>query len=265
MLFPLYDRNPHARFPIVTLLLIGANVFFFWQSISSGPEGFADTVYENGFVPQRLTRLGEDRPVQVEQPVIDQQGQQRAILRQLSTDSADVYPTLFSMMFLHGGWLHLLSNMWMLWVFGDNVEDRLGRLVYPFFYVVGGLLAVLAQWAIDPMSTQPVIGASGAVAAVLGAYAITFPGAKVRTLIFVGFPFLFDLPAMLVLGAWFLLQTIAGVQGLGAPAEVEASVAFWAHIGGFVAGVILMPLLTLGAQPPDKDWRTESQEMFDFS
>jgi membrane associated rhomboid family serine protease len=154
--------------------------------------------------------------------------------------------------------------MWMLWVFGDNVEDRLGRFVYPFFYVVGGLLAILTHWAIDPMSTQPVIGASGAVAAVLGAYAITFPGAKVRTLIFIGLPLLFDLPALIVLGAWFLLQTFMGMQGLGAPADVEASVAFWAHIGGFIAGVVLMPLLTIGANPPDKDWRTESREMFKF-
>lgn len=265
MLFPLYDRNPHARFPIVTLLLIAANVFFFWQSINAGPDGFANTVYENGFVPQRLTRMGDPQPVQVEQPAVDNQGNEVAIQRNLSTDAAEVYPTLLSMMFLHGGWLHLISNMWMLWVFGDNVEDRLGRFVFPFFYIVGGLLAALAHWAIDPMSTQPVIGASGAVAAVLGAYAVTFPGAQVRTLVFLGFPLLFDLPAMLVLGAWFLMQTIAGVQGLGAPADVEASVAFWAHIGGFVAGVVLMPLMTVGANPPEKDWRTENDSMFDFS
>ncbi|TWT94749.1 Rhomboid family protein [Botrimarina colliarenosi] len=260
MLFPLYDRNPHARTPIVTLVLILANVICFWVSTQQGPGGFAKTVYERGFVPQRLTRLNDPQPVIAQQKLNDKQ----VMVVQLSTKAEEVYPTLISMMFLHGGWLHLISNMWMLWVFGDNVEDRLGRFVYPFFYIVGGLLAVLAHWAIAPMSTQPVIGASGAVAAVLGAYAVTFPGAKVRTLIFVGFPFLFDLPALLVLGAWFLLQTIAGVQGLGAPADIEASVAFWAHIGGFVAGVVLMPLLTVGAHPPDKDWRTESREMFEF-
>ncbi|MEO0530967.1 MAG: rhomboid family intramembrane serine protease [Planctomycetota bacterium] len=168
MLFPLYDRNPHHRFPVITVLLIAANVFFFWQSIQDGPRGFAETVYTRGFIPQRLTRLGEAEPVLVEEKIEDRRGQQFVVQRQLSTTTEEVYPTLLSMMFLHGGWLHLISNMWMLWVFGDNVEDRLGRFVYVFFYLVGGLLAVLTHWFIDPMSTQPVIGASGAVAAVLG-------------------------------------------------------------------------------------------------
>jgi len=266
MLFPLYDRNPHARLPIITIALIVANVFCFWLSVQNGPEGFVRTVYERGFVPQRLTRLDDPAPVISQQPIgkKDENGQQETLVVQLSTKPEEVYPTLLTMMFMHGGILHLVSNMWMLWVFGDNVEDRLGRFVYPFFYVVGGLLAILTHWAIDPMSTQPVIGASGAVAAVLGAYAITFPGAKVRTLIFIGLPLLFDLPALVVLGAWFLMQTFMGMRGLGAPVDVEASVAFWAHIGGFIAGVVLMPLLTIGAHPPDKDWRTESREMFNF-
>ncbi|QDV75847.1 rhomboid family intramembrane serine protease [Botrimarina mediterranea] len=260
MLFPLYDRNPHARLPIVTIALIVANVFCFWVSVQNGPEGFVRAVYERGFVPQRLTRLDDPAPV-ISQ---NQMPGNQVLVVQLSTKAEEVYPTLLTMMFMHGGILHLLSNMWMLWVFGDNVEDRLGRFVYPFFYIVGGLLGTLAQWAIDPMSTQPVIGASGAVAAVLGAYAITFPTAKVRTLIFIGIPLLFDLPALVVLGGWFLIQMLMGVEGLGAPADVNASVAFWAHIGGFVAGLVLMPLLTIGAHPPDKDWRTESREMFDF-
>lgn len=264
MLFPLYDRNPHSRLPIITIVLIAANVFCFWRSIQEGPRGFAETVYQRGFIPQRLTRLGEEEPVLIEEKLEDADGRKFVMQRKLSTTADDVYPTLLSMMFLHGGWLHLISNMWMLWVFGDNVEDRLGRFVFVFFYVVGGLLAVLTHWFIDPMSTQPVIGASGAVAAVLGAYAVTFPAAKVRTLIFIGIPLLFDLPSWIVLGAWFLLQTIAGVQGLGAPADVEASVAFWAHIGGFAAGALLMPLLTIGANPPDQDWRTESRKMFEF-
>ncbi|MEN0111454.1 MAG: rhomboid family intramembrane serine protease, partial [Planctomycetota bacterium] len=131
MLFPLYDRNPHARVPVVTLLLIAANVFCFWRSISAGEMGFAETVYERGFVPARLTGLGEGDPVTVDQPI----DERRVLRRELSTNAEAVYPTLFTMMFLHGGWFHLLSNVWMLWVFGDNVEDRLGRLVYPFFYV----------------------------------------------------------------------------------------------------------------------------------
>ena len=264
MLFPLFDRIPHSRIPILTIVLIAVNVFCFWRSIEQGPEGFADTVYERGFVPKRLTHLDEGQPVQVQIEMQDQQGKKAVLRKQLSTKTADVYPTLVSMMFLHGGWLHLISNMWMLWVFGDNVEDRLGRVVFLLFYLAGGLIAVLTHWAIDPESTQPVIGASGAVAAVLGAYAITYPTSKVKTLIFVGIPWFVDLPSWIVLGAWFLLQTIAGIQGLGAPADVEASVAFWAHIGGFLAGMILMPCLTIGAEPPDEDWQGESRNQFDF-
>ena len=264
MLFPLYDRNPHHRFPWVTLLLIGLNVFFFWQSVNRGERGFIETVYEHGFVPQRLTRLGEEKPVVIDQEIKDQQGNPARLTAQLSTDPNEVYPTLVTMMFLHGGWLHLISNMWMLWVFGNNIEDRLGRFIFVIFYLLSGLVAVFSQWAIDPMSTQPVIGASGAVAGVLGAYLITFPSAKVRTLLFLGFPLLLDLPAFLVLGAWFLLQGIAGVQGLGAPVNVNVSVAFWAHIGGLIAGILLMPLLGIGASPPGEDWRSESREMFEF-
>ena len=265
MLLPLYDKNPHRRFPIVTVLLIAANVFFFWQSVSGPdqPTGFIRTVLEYGFVPARLTEIDSGEAVQIQQQLPDG----KAVQAKLSTDSADVYTTIVTMMFLHGGILHLVSNVWMLWVFGDNVEDRLGRFIYLLFYVLGGVVAILTQWYIDPTSTKPVIGASGAVAAVLGAYVVTFPAAKVKTLVFIGLPLVFDLPSVVVLGGWLLLQTIAGVAaiGVGAPAEMEVSVAFWAHIGGFVAGVVLMPLLTIGVTPPgEPDWRTESREAFEF-
>ncbi|MGL4514388.1 MAG: rhomboid family intramembrane serine protease [Lacipirellulaceae bacterium] len=258
MLFPLYDRNPHRGFPVVTLLLIAANVLCFWLSISGGELPFIETVYERGFVPQRLTRLGEEEPVIVQQDLPDG----RRLTARLSTAPEAVYGSMFSMMFLHGGWVHLLSNLWMLWVFGDNVEHRLGRFVYAAFYVVGGLVAVLTHWMIDPQSTQPVIGASGAVAAVLGAYTVSFPAAKVKTLLFIGIPLLLDLPALLVLGAWFALQMIAGLQVFAAPAAVDVSVAFWAHIGGYVTGLVLTPLLTIGASPPNEDWRSEARELF---
>lgn len=260
MIFPLYDRNPHTRLPIFVILLIVANLGAFWYSISEDTEQYVRIVYEYGFVPDRLTHVGDPQPVVVEQDLEDG----RRMSAQLSTDPASVYPTLFTMMFLHGGWLHILSNLWMLWVFGDNVEYRLGRVVFVFFYLVCGVLAILTQWAVDPESTRPVIGASGAVAGVLGAYAVTFPSAKVKTLVFLGFPLLLDLPAALVLGVWFILQMVAGVMGLGAPAAVDTSVAFWAHIGGFVAGVILMPLLSITSEPADQDWRVESQELFEI-
>lgn len=260
MLFPLYDLNPNARWPVLTALLILANVGCFLWSIQDGPDGYAATVYERGFVPQRLTRLDDPQPVKIETELPDG----GKLEGQLTTASADVFPTLLSSMFLHGGWLHLIANMWMLWVFGDNVEDRLGRFVYLFFYVTGGLLAMLSQWVADPMSVTPVIGASGAIAAVLGAYAITFPMAKVKTLVFIGLPLLLSLPSALVLGGWLLLNLVGAFQAFGMQGELGIRVAYWTHIGGFVAGVVLMPLLTLGAEPPDEDWRTESREMFEF-
>ena len=165
-------------------------------------------------------------------------------------------------MFLHGGWGHLLMNMWMLWVFGNNIEDRLGHFAYLVFYILGGVLATLAFWASDPGSLMPVIGASGAVAAVLGGYAITFPTAKVRTLVFFLLILIVDIPALILLGIWFALQVVSGLMGLWG--VVMEPVAFWAHIGGFLAGMILMPLFTLGGSPPGKDWRKETEEMFRF-
>lgn len=260
MLFPLYDLNPHARWPIVTALLVVANLGCFLWAMRDGPEGYTNTVYEQGFVPQRLTRLDDPEPVKIDLQLPDG----GTIQGELSTDAEKVYPTLLTSMFLHGGWLHLISNLWMLWVFGDNVEDRLGRFVYLFFYVVGGLFAMLSQWLSDPMSVTPVIGASGAIAAVLGAYAITFPLAKVQTLVFVGLPLFLRLPSALVLGVWLLINLMGVFQALDDQAELGIRVAYWTHIGGFVAGVVLMPLLTLGAEPPDKDWRTESREVFEF-
>lgn len=260
MLLPLYDLNPHARWPLVTALLIAANIGCYFWSTQGGQDGFTEVIFKQGFVPQRLTRLDDPQPVKINLELPDGGN----IEGELSTKPEEVYPTLFTSMFLHGGLLHLIANLWMLWVFGDNVEDRLGRVVYLFFYVVGGLLAMLSQWFSDPMSTTPVIGASGAIAAVLGAYAITFPMAKVKTLVFIGIPLFLSLPSALVLGGWLLLNLMGGLQAIDGQAEIGVRVAYWTHIGGFVAGVILMPLLTLGAEPTDKDWRTESREMFEF-
>jgi membrane associated rhomboid family serine protease len=158
---------------------------------------------------------------------------------------------MFTSMFMHAGLMHLLSNMWFLWLFGNNVEDRLGHVVYLFFYLVGGLAALACHWATNPSSPVPVVGASGAVAAVLGAYAITFPFAKVRTLVFLFvFVTIIDLPALMVLGFWFLGQLLEARHALNA--GVDGGVAFMAHVGGFVAGLILMPLLG-GTRPPPEE------------
>jgi membrane associated rhomboid family serine protease len=263
MLFPLYVLNPRLRFPIATLLIIFANILVMgWLSQERAIEQ-SKIAAEYGFVPARLTLLGSgkavDVPVQTFR-IFGMRGPQ--LVMRVSTDARNVYRTFFSMMFLHGGWMHLLMNMWMLWLFGPNIEDRLGHVVFSLFYALGGVVAMLAFWASDPSGVMPVIGASGAVAAVLGAYAVTFPAAKVRTLIFFIFILIFDLPALAVLGVWFMLQVVSGMMGLwGLPVE---PIAFWAHVGGFVAGMILMPLLSFGASPPGADWRKESDDMFRF-
>jgi membrane associated rhomboid family serine protease len=152
--------------------------------------------------------------------------------------------TLVTATFLHAGWLHLGGNMLFLWVFGDNVEDRLGHGVYLLFYLVCGVAANLAQVVVDPASTIPALGASGAIAGVMGAYAITFPGARVSVL----FPLLFffwivDVPALLLIGVWFVTQFFNGVATLAVTGIGGGGIAWWAHIGGFVVGLILMLIL----------------------
>jgi membrane associated rhomboid family serine protease len=141
--------------------------------------------------------------------------------------------------FLHGGWLHLGGNMLYLWIFGNNVEDRFGRTRFLAFYLLGGILAALSQVAIDPSSPVPTIGASGAIAATLGAYLVLFPRARVTTLVFLGFFYqLIDVPAIAVLGFWFVLQLVDGLTSLGS-VQTGGGVAFFAHIGGFVFGAVL--------------------------
>jgi membrane associated rhomboid family serine protease len=263
MLFPLYVLNPRLTFPLVTLLIIAANVMVMgWLSQVRAIDQ-SRIAAEYGFVPARLTLLGSGRPVDVPVQTLRIFGMPgpQLVLR-VSTDARSVYRSFFSMMFLHGGWMHLLMNMWMLWLFGPNIEDRLGHLVFTMFYVLGGIVAMLVFWASDPVGRMPVIGASGAVAAVLGGYAVTFPAAKVRTLFFFIFILIFDLPALVLLGIWFLLQVVSGMLGLWGFAMEP--VAFWAHVGGFVAGMILMPLLSFGASPPGTDWRKETDDMFRF-
>ena len=264
MLFPLYDLNPHQRFPWFTLLLIAANVGVTGWMYSLSEREQSEMALRYGFVPARLSELGKGQPIAAPLLAIDpQSGQpvQKGVVA-LSTAPADVYLTFLTTMFLHGGWLHLVTNMWMLWVFGNNIEDRLGHLLFVAYYLVGGLLATLCFWFSDPDGLIPVVGASGAVAAVLGGYAVTYPMAKVRTLVFLIVIMVVDLPALVVLGIWFVLQVASGMMGLFD--VVLEPVAFWAHVGGFVAGMILMPLLTLGASPPGTDWRKESDDMFRF-
>jgi membrane associated rhomboid family serine protease len=149
------------------------------------------------------------------------------------------WATLFTSMFMHGGWMHLGFNMLFLWIFGDNVEDSMGHVRYLLFYLICGVAAALAQALINTASTVPMVGASGAISGVLGAYLLLHPRATVRTVIFLGiFVTMMHLPAMIVLGLWFVMQLVSATFS----ASGEAGVAFWAHVGGFVAGMALVPV-----------------------
>jgi membrane associated rhomboid family serine protease len=216
---PLRDANPTRRTPIVTLGLIAACfVAFAWQLgllASGGPPLLESFLREHGVVPAALSAaVGAGRFAS--EPVLD----------------------LLTSQFLHVGWLHLLANMAYLWIFGNNIEDRLGRPAFLAFYLAGGIAAGVAQVLIEPTSTIPLVGASGAIAATLGAYLVLFPAARILSLVFLVFFYqLIQVPAVIVLGFWFVLQLIDGVASLGTTAE--GGVAFFAHIGGFVAGALI--------------------------
>jgi membrane associated rhomboid family serine protease len=217
-LIPLRDKNPTHRIPFVNVSIILANVAVFIYELSLGERELERFFLQFGVVPQYVTTA----------------------LYSFDVGLATILP-LFSSMFLHGGWLHLGGNMLYLWVFGDNVEDKLGHGRYLLFYVLTGLAASFAHIAIDPLSEIPTVGASGAISGVLGAYLLMFPGARVVTLIPV-FMFLqvAELPALVVLGLWFVLQFFNGLASLGYETAGMGGVAWWAHIGGFVAGLILV-------------------------
>jgi rhomboid family protein len=217
---PLRDANPVRRTPIITIATIVACVaaFAYTQGIEAsqgvaGVEEFFDTY---GVVPAQLTAAWSS-------------GQY------LGPETLAV----FTSMFLHVNLIHLVGNMIYLWIFGNNIEDKLGRFWFIGFYLVGGVAAVLAQVLINPSSEVPMVGASGAISAVLGAYLVLFPGARILSLVFLGFFYqLIEVPAVLVLGFWFVLQLIDGIASLGL-AGAEGGVAFFAHIGGFAAGVAI--------------------------
>lgn len=215
-MLPLRDVNPTRTFPLVTIALIAVNVLVFIYELILGPqlEGF---VQSWAIIPYEITH-GVDLPPASIQPI---------------------YLTLITAMFLHGGIVHIAGNMLFLWIFGNNIEDAMGSLRFIVFYLLCGLVAAFAQIAVGPNSDIPNIGASGAIAGVLGAYLLLFPRAEVQTLVFLGFFVrLVRLPALLFLGLWFVLQLFSGVAGLGM--EAMGGVAWFAHIGGFIAGIVLI-------------------------
>jgi membrane associated rhomboid family serine protease len=216
-MIPIRDNIPSSRFPVLTLGIIGINALVFFQELKLGPN-LPDLLLDYGVVPARYTN-----------PEI----------AHYFTFPQQIF-AFFSSMFLHGGWIHLLGNMWILWIFGDNVEDRLGRFRYLALYLASGIAAALLHIFTNPASVVPTIGASGAIAGIMGAYFRFFPFARVETLIP---PFFFGptfvLPAVLFLGWWFLLQFFNGALSLGARANSFSGVAWWAHVGGFLFGFIV--------------------------
>ena len=247
MLFPFHDENPTTRWPIVTVTIIVINVLvlFFMGHIekSQGQLALQAFIYRNGFIPVRVQQLWQpqEMQVQLQAQVAPRMRPQIALLR-LPANRRQIILSLFTAMFLHANLMHLVGNMWFVWLFGNNIEDRLGHIPYLLFYLAGGLFASAVHWAMSPAAAQvqPVIGASGAVAVTLGAYAVTYPFANVRTvLVLIIFITIVDLPALVVLGVWFIIQLLNGLQ----PPVVGSTVAWWAHIGGFVAGAACMPLL----------------------
>jgi membrane associated rhomboid family serine protease len=267
MLLPLRDDNPTVRTPYVTCGLIAVNLLvMLWLSLLS-PQDQQTEVIRHGFIPARVAQLTHPNlvvkvPIEEELPARDfrfAHQQQRLRDVELEPASGQIAASLLTSMFLHGGWLHVLGNMWFLWIFGNNIEERLGSWLYLGFYLVGGLLAMACHWANNPQSVLPVVGASGAVATILGAYAVTFPKASVRTLVFFGIITVINIPALVWLGLW-----LAG-QLLDAFLNRDLGVAVWAHIGGFVAGAVLMPILSFGPPPPGGNWEDEIKKHFSWT
>ena len=214
-MLPLRDDIPASRFPTVTVGIIVVNVLIFLQEARMGPD-LEEMLITYAVVPARYTSPE---------------------LAQHFTWAQQIF-SFFSSMFLHGGWIHLLGNVWTLWIFGDNVEDRLGRTRYLMLYLASGIAAAILHIFTNPGSVVPTIGASGAIAGVMGAYFRFYPHARVETIIPPFIFWVFRLPAVVFLGWWFILQFLNGAMSLGARGQA-AGVAWWAHVGGFLFGFVI--------------------------
>jgi membrane associated rhomboid family serine protease len=245
-MIPIRDANPTHRVPILTLGLIAANVaiFLFWQPTLGGTELEQQVFFFcNAEIPFEISHQeniadgGAEARRALDEDIGDGAGAFFQPRVQQECPDKSWLASVFVAMFLHGSWLHIAGNMLFLWVFGNNVEDRLGYAVFPLFYVLGGLAAAGLQFVFDPNSTVPSLGASGAIGAVLGAYAVIFPHARVTTLVIFFFITVVQVSARFVLVGWFVLQVFSGVGQLGI--DVGGGVAYWAHIGGFAFGAIV--------------------------
>ncbi|GAB4534804.1 MAG: rhomboid family intramembrane serine protease [Anaerolineae bacterium] len=224
-MIPIQDTVPARRFPLVNTILIALNVLIFWLETSLGSQAQQQFIFQFGLIPAKFWAV----------------------------EGAARWVPVFTSMFLHGGWWHLISNMLALYIFGDNVEDRMGHGRYLVFYLLGGMVAGLAHAWAYPRSPLPTVGASGAIAAVLGAYLVLYPLARVVTLVPIPlffFPIL-EIPAIFYLGSWFLSQLFNGTFALTTRTfQAGGGVAWWAHVGGFVAGLVLVHLFAAHRSPP---------------
>jgi membrane associated rhomboid family serine protease len=274
-LIPLKDNIPTLRFPIVTVLLIVVNIgFFAWQLTFSSDRnensdlralGITDAdlnAIEYGAIPYRILHWGEECgvgavPREGKRPraeIVCEGSPEYREAQELEDDGvAPLVPvataawwlTILTSMFMHGGIFHIAGNMLFLWVFGNNIEDSMGRLRFLLFYLLAGLVAVLAQAALEPNSTLPTIGASGAVSGVLGGYILLHPRARVLTMVIIIFFFTFiEIPALIMLGIWFALQALPAFADLASPdvAGADGGIAYLAHIGGFLFGLATIKL-----------------------
>ena len=223
-MFPLYDTVRSRKFPLINLILILANVLVFLYELQLGPDALKDFIFTWGLIPANIF-----------------------------SDPDTTWTTFFSSMFLHGGWFHIINNVWVLFIFGDNVEAGMGKIRYLVFYLVSGVAAGLLQSYILPSSTVPMIGASGAVAGVLGAYLILFPRSRIASLVPILFIFtIVEIPATLFLIFWFLSQLYSGLGALRGGGE--SGIAWWAHIGGFMFGALMVSFFAVRRRMIESRW-----------
>ena len=233
-MIPIRDTIPRQHFPFAVWALVAVNVYVFIRELALPPDSTQQFIYLFGLVPARFTH--PDWAARVGFP--------------------HTYWPFFSTMFLHGGWLHIIGNMWVLWIFGDNVEDRMGPVRFLIFYLLCGLAAGAVHVLTNPGSRVPAVGASGAIAGVMAAYFVLFPRARIVAMFPILFyPVFFQVPAFLYLGLWFLTQFFSGTLAIATHREVSG-IAWWAHIGGFGAGILtfalfLRPRETRPAVPGD--------------
>ena len=223
-MFPLYDTVRSRKFPLVNLTLILANVLVFLYELQLGPDALKEFIFTWGLIPANVF-----------------------------SDPQTSWMTFFSSMFLHGGWFHIINNVWVLFIFGDNVEAGMGKIRYLVFYLVSGVAAGLLQSYILPSSTVPMIGASGAIAGVLGAYLILFPHSRIASLVPILFIFtIVEIPATLFLIFWFLSQLYSGLGALRGGGD--SGIAWWAHIGGFMFGALMVSFFAVRRRMIESRW-----------